>query len=491
LALPSKAGSLPPMIERIALGEESIKGQSAKDFDIEAGRLSAEMQSAFADVRQAWEGYKRRRGFSQASPLTVTREAWIYPLFERLGYTLRFQRAASQAGGQTYLISHRVGGAENAAPVHTVPVDHRLDERGQQRGSAHALLQEYLNRSDALWGLVTNGRELRLLRNGARSSRPSYLAIDLETIVEGNLYNEFALVYRLLHRSRLPEDGADPHECLLETWYEQGIEEGGRVREGLRVGVKAALETLGSGFLRHKDNDALRSKIADNRFTEAQLYRELLNLIYRLLFLMVAEERRLLFMPAPDAAARHDVYLRWYGVGRLRERAARRLGENGYNDLWEGLKETFRLFRDEPAAEKLALSALNGELFGVTALPDLEDRDTRLHNDELLDAIYQLSTFEERTGRKKAGAARRGNYAGLDVEELGSIYESLLDYHPKVSQESWSFALAAGSQRRETGSYYTPPELVRELIESALVPSMEERRDAAKTKEEKERRYCH
>jgi hypothetical protein len=260
LALPSKAGSLPPMIERIALGEESIKGQSAKDFDIEAGRLSAEMQSAFADVRQAWEGYKRRRGFSQASPLTVTREAWIYPLFERLGYTLRFQRAASQAGGQTYLISHRVGGAENAAPVHTVPVDHRLDERGQQRGSAHALLQEYLNRSDALWGLVTNGRELRLLRNGARSSRPSYLAIDLETIVEGNLYNEFALVYRLLHRSRLPEDGADPHECLLETWYEQGIEEGGRVREGLRVGVKAALETLGSGFLRHKDNDAFGAR---------------------------------------------------------------------------------------------------------------------------------------------------------------------------------------------------------------------------------------
>jgi hypothetical protein len=55
-------------------------------------------------------------------------------------------------------------------------------------------LQEYLNYSDVLWGIVTNGRELRLLRNSARSSRPSYVAVDVETILDGNLYNEFVLV---------------------------------------------------------------------------------------------------------------------------------------------------------------------------------------------------------------------------------------------------------------------------------------------------------
>jgi hypothetical protein len=476
------------LIERIALGEEGIKGQSARDFDIEPGRLSAELQSAFSDVRQAWEVFKRRREFSQASPVTVTREAWIYPLFERLDYMLRFQRAASQAGGQSYLISHHLGEAESATPVHTVSFDQRLDERGGQQRSPHALLQEYLNRSDALWGIVTNGRELRLLRNSARSSRPSYLAIDLEAIVEGNLYSEFALVYRLLHRSRLPEDGGDPHDCLLETWYQQSIEEGGRVRLGLRVGVKAALEILGSGFLRHQGNDALRAKIADGRLTEAHLYRELLSLIYRLLFLMVAEERRLL--AAPGADARHDVYLRWYGIGRLRERAERRVGEDAYGDLWEGLKETFRVFREEAAAAALGLSALNGELFGTEALRDLEDRDTRLRNDDLLAATRQLSMFEEKArGRRKAVVRRRVNYAGLDVEELGSIYESLLDYHPQVSQErSWGFALAAGSQRKETGSYYTPPELVRELIDSALVPVMQDRLAAAPSRGKKRAR---
>jgi hypothetical protein len=475
------------LVERIALGDETIAGQKPKDFGLEAGRLSAEIQTAFSDLRPSWEGFKRRRDFSQTSPVTVTREAWFYPLFERLGYSLRFQRAAAQISGQSYAISHRVGEAENATPVHTVAFNQKLDERGEQRRSPHALLQEYLNRSDALWGIVTNGRELRLLRNSARSSRPSYVAIDLETILEGNLYNEFALVFRLLHHSRLPAEGGDPHDCPLEAWYQQGIDEGGRVRDRLRDGVKAALETLGSGFLAHPANAPLRAKLDNGGVSDLQLYRQLLNLIYRLLFLMVAEERRLLFVPKAGEAARHEVYIRWYGIGRLRDRAERRATEDGYGDLWEGLKETFRLFRDEAAAKALALTALNGELFGFEACFDLEDRNTSLHNSDLLDAIRQLSLFEERTGRKKSGVPRRVNYRDLGVEELGSIYESLLDYHPQVLRDPWRFALTAGSQRKETGSYYTPPELVHELIESALVPVMEARRDAAKGKEEKER----
>ncbi len=474
------------LVEGIALGDTNVSGQQPKDFGLEAGRLSAEIQSAFSDIRLFWDGFKRRRAVSQASPVSLTREAWAIPLFEQLGYTLRFQRAAAQIGGQSYPISHRTGEAENATPVHIVAFDHKLGERGEARRSPHALLQEYLNHSDALWGIVTNGRELRLLRNSARSSRPSYVAVDLETILDGNLYNEFALVYRLLHRSRVPQDSGDPHDCLLETWFQQGIEEGGRVRDRLRVGVKAALETLGSGFLRHSANDALRHKLDGNGLTEIQFYRELLNLIYRLLFLMVAEERKLLILPAADSEARHDVYLRWYGIGRLRERAEKRTGEDGFGDLWEGLKETFRLFREEPAAEKLALSALNGELFGITALPDLEDRETRLSNKDLLDAIRQLSTFEEQAQRRKAGIRRRVNYGGLDVEELGSIYESLLDYHPQILRDPPGFALTAGSQRRETGSYYTPPELVRQLIESALVPVLQDRLAAAPTREAKE-----
>jgi hypothetical protein len=197
------------LVERIAKGDTDVPGQDAKSFCLDAARLSAEIQSAFSDIQQAWGFFKRRREFSQASLVTLTREAWAIPLFERLGYTLRFQRAAAQIGGQSYPISHRIGEAENAMPVHIVAFDQKLGERGEARRSPHALLQEYLNKSDALWGIVTNGRELRLLRNSVRSSQPAYVAVYLEPILDGNLYNEFALAYRLLHRTRLPPDGGD------------------------------------------------------------------------------------------------------------------------------------------------------------------------------------------------------------------------------------------------------------------------------------------
>jgi hypothetical protein len=181
------------LVERIALVDETVPGQKPKDFGLEAGRLSAEIQAAFSDVRVFWDAFKRRREHAQTSPVTLTREAWIIPLLERLGYALRFQRAGAQIGDQRYPLSHWEGEGENAAPVHIVAWTQPLGQRGDERRSPHALLQEYLNRSDALWGIVTNGRELRLLRNNARSSRPSYIAFDLDTILDGNLYNEFAL----------------------------------------------------------------------------------------------------------------------------------------------------------------------------------------------------------------------------------------------------------------------------------------------------------
>ena len=103
------------LVERIAAGDAAVPGQQPKDFGIDAGRLSADIQAAFSDIRSYWESFKRRREFSHASAVSLTREAWVIPLLERLGYTLQFQRAAAQIGGQGYPLSHRIGEAEAAA----------------------------------------------------------------------------------------------------------------------------------------------------------------------------------------------------------------------------------------------------------------------------------------------------------------------------------------------------------------------------------------
>jgi hypothetical protein len=467
------------LLERIAATPDAVEGQRPGDFGVE-GRLSEEIQGAFSEAGAHWVSFQARLRRGKERATTITRETWVGPLLEELGYDLRFQRAALQAGGNSYLISHRLGEDENAPPVHIVASDRELDKRGEAKQSPHAIVQDFLNRSDVLWGIVTNGKRLRLLRDTARFSRPSYIEFDLEGMMEGGLYSEFLLFYRLIHASRLPRGAADAHECLIERYHQQGIEEGGRVREKLRDGVKEAVEILGTGLLAHSDSGTFRDKFATKRIDDLGYYQQLLRLIYRLLFLMVAEERRLLFVASRERAVGQDIYTRWYSIARLRERAEGRLFDDGESDLWEGLKQTFRLFEDANTASELGLTALDGELFGRFACADLIDTKDipgpRLRNDKLLSAIWRLSTFEDSDGKKKQGPRRRVNFAGLDVEELGSVYEALLDYYPQVTVEGEAsrFELVAGSERKSTGSYYTPPELVRELIKSALEPVVAE-----------------
>jgi hypothetical protein len=291
----------------------------------------------------------------------------------------------------------------------------------------------------------------------------------LESILRDNRFNEFSLFYRLCHRSRFPGPEAEPTECVLENYYQQSVEQGGRVREHLRDGVEKALTILGTGFLRHPDNSSLRERLTTGRLAPADYHRQLLRLIYRFLFLMVAEERGLVVSTGQGAERRQAIYHEHYSVSRLRERAEQVVETSVFADLWMGLQRSFALFCYGPDDNPLGIPPLNGDLFSKHATEDLDG--THLYNHDLLVAVRHISTF------RANGAQQRVNYSALDVEELGSVYESLLDSQPAITELAGgpAFELREGSERKTTGSYYTRPELVYELIESALVPVMEER----------------
>ncbi len=470
------------LLDRIAAGDNNLPGQKTSDFGIDGSRrITDEIQSAFSDARSYWDAFQRRLERSHESRTTITREDWVAKFTELLGFeNLVVQRASAEVGTEKYFISHRAGDYPEAIPIHIVSIEQEIDRRDSGgRRSPHGLVQDYLNHSDALWGVVTNGKRLRLLRNIARLSKPTYLEFDIEGMLTGNLYSEFVLLYRLLHITRFPKQGVDAHECLLERYYQQGIEDGDRVRKKLRDGVEEALRILGTAFVSYPRNELLRRNLEGKALNSSAYYRQLLHLVYRILFLMVAEERKLISPVEEASAERQLIYARYYGIARLRERADRYFAGDLSIDLWLGLRQTFRILRDNEAAKKLGLSALNGELFSHLSCPDLEEAICT--NDALLKALRELSTF-----RDDSGVRRRVNYAGLDVEEFGSVYESLLDFHPQVALQPPQFDLVAGIERKQTGSYYTSPELVHELIESALVPVIQERLRTLKTREEQE-----
>jgi hypothetical protein len=258
-----------------------------------------------------------------------------------------------------------------------------------------------------------------------------------------------------------------PEKCLLEQWSNEAAESGTRALDKLRDGVEAAITALGSGFVAHPSNSEIRDRLRSGDLTTTTLQHEVLRVVYRLLFLLVAESRDLLHAPGtdPTAIAR---YKQFYSVDRLRTLAAQRRGSS-HDDLWTGLTVTMHgLWHD--GVPGLGLSPLGSSLWAPDSIASLAD--ARIDNRHLLDAIRALCYVRD----DEAKSDRVVDYKNLGAEELGSIYESLLELHAEVDVDARTFALttAAGNERKTTGSYYTPTSLISELLDSALDPVLDE-----------------
>ena len=338
-----------------------------------------------------------------------------------------------------------------------------------RRRSATQLLQEYLNADeDALWGIASDGCTLRLMRDNVSLTRPAWIEANLEKILTEGLFADFSALWLVIHASRFGAMDASPSDCPLERWRERGRIDGSAAKEKLRLGVEAALIELGAGFLENPANADLRDALQTGKLTRQAYYEELLRLVYRLIFLFAAEDRGLLHIPnVPDTARK--AYRHGYAVGRLRERCTRNTSLDRHHDAWDGLRALFdALAKGET---RLGLAALGG-LFIPSNLADLTR--CRIANRRLLKAIWHLSWF-----RPDGQPMTRVNWRDMQTEELGSVYESLLELIPVVHLETRDFAFTVGdaankgNERKTTGSYYTPDSLVQLLLTTTLDPVLD------------------
>jgi hypothetical protein len=135
------------------------------------------------------------------------------------------------------------------------------------------MLQDCLNRTAGhLWGIISNGSVLRLLRDTTSLTGAAYLEVDLAAMFDGELFEDFVLLYRLLHVSRFEvADGAPVSSCRMERWRTEAIEAGTRALDQLRDGVKDAIIALGTGFLKHPANAAFREDFDKDQAKRALL----------------------------------------------------------------------------------------------------------------------------------------------------------------------------------------------------------------------------
>jgi hypothetical protein len=471
LTIRSEGAILPPdLLQRIVAGDHELDGLKADDYHLPKGEKINEATSrAWNRLMGVWASFRAAaEKLADTDPGTsVTRERWLQPFFQELGYGRLLTTKAIEIDGKSYAISH----GWNRTPIHLVGCHVDLDRSSQRisgaaRSSPHSLLQEALNRSAShLWGFVTNGLQMRVLRNNASLTRQAFVEFDLEAMMLGENYADYVLLWLLCHQSRVEAD--NPHDCWLEKWSQAWKERGVRALDHLRRGVELAILALGRGFLSCPSNRQLRDHLRTASLDPQDYYRQLLRLVYRLLFLFAAEDRGLLLLPGEQHTPARARYLSYYSTSRLRRLAERRMGTR-HTDLFAALRLVMIKLSTDAGCAELALPALGGFLFSTSALPDLEGCD--IANFDLSEAIRALAVTVSN------GVRRPVDYKNLGAEELGSVYESLLELHPQVNLDAATFELsvASGHERKTTGSYYTPTSLIDCLLDSALDPVLDE-----------------
>lgn len=398
----------------------------------------------WASVSRAYRAVRAPVGASlgPASHPTHVLAIAVRPLVRWLGWPAPCPNPTSV--GHSLLVSLV---APRADPVALLVVPHGRAQSESRLSTAVALTHGHR------WVIVTDGRLLRLV-DGLRGDGRGYLDFDLDECARDD--ESLAWLARLIGPSAFVP-GTDRY---LPRRLDVSDEHGRRVCRALREGVVEALGTF-------------TAAVADAPGRRADLqacYADALTAVYRTLFLLFAEARLLVPMW-------HPVYRRGYSIDALRTRVAQSRPSRG---IWASLQAIARLAHAGADAGDLHVTPFNGRLFAPARAPLLDH--LALDDDRVASALGALC-FTRATA---PGGRQRIAYMELGVEELGSVYESLLDLEPVVQSTRRSTSAAQASPaiglrptaraaRKTTGTFYTPRAMADALVRETLAPLVEGR----------------
>ncbi len=431
---------------------------------------------AFKDgVARHHDALSRSRNPNEAR----TEEELIRPVLELLGWTeyvpqpsaaghedipdhLLFADAESKArGGNPFQYATVVEESKRFG----LALDSRDRKDRAQRGTPHGQILRYLATAEIesegriRWGILTNGSIWRLYDYRARPRASGYFEADLTELLQPGKEDDLRVFHLLFRRESFTlRDGA------TSTFLEEALAEGRRYEE------QVAQDLSGVVFERVFPNlvNALVQKSEESLVASRDAA---LIFLYRLLFVLYAEDRGLL--PVNDE--RYDDYGLRHPVRD--DIASRMAADDTYSAIatnyYDHLTTLFKLI--DKGDESIGLPPYNGGLFAVEAAPLLET--VRLADEEIAPIIYDLSHAED-----SQGVRRFVNYRDMSVQQLGSIYERLLEREP-VRDDDGNISIRPNPYaRKDSGSFYTSQELVDLIVERTLKPLAEERLNAFEDK---------
>jgi hypothetical protein len=455
--------------------------------------------------------------------------AFIQPVFEELGWKLIYQTFLS-GGKPDYALfaeDHSLDAALQAgkkspdfwafpklvadAKTWDLSLDHPAIIEGKHEYPPQQI-ERYLDRSHLDFAILTNGKFWRLIPRELQPQQrrfQTYLECELPKILDGwldvkdsiigqtELIDDFLRFY--LFFSPVAFRVVDGGKTLIARAIEGSSEYRVGVGEGLKSRAFEALRFCMEGFLGHAPNNL--DSDADLNHCRQQSF----ILLYRLLFIMFAEDRRLLPYRVNKS------YTDNRSLGSHRDSIATKLDRSaqgreddysmGSTAIWEDLSTLFDLIDSGHA--RYSVPAYNGGLFNQEEHPFLVDKKlSDWHSARVIDQLGRALDPE----KPKAGLFRV-DYRDLAIQHLGSIYEGLLELSPVFATEDMVVVIGTNKgrtiervqratdpipkgfrltdskygpgsiylqtdkgERRATGSYYTPDHIVDYIIERTLRP---------------------
>lgn len=375
------------------------------------------------------------------------------------------------------------------------PLDKRIDDPREELTNANPSFQivNYLVATGVDWGMLTNGRLWRLYYARARSRIDTYFEVDLAAALENGDVEAFRVFYQFFRAAAFRPD-PETNRSFLEAVYDGSATYGAELQDRLKELIfEEIFLDIATGFLAQRNQEG--DFASETQESLDEVFEGTLRLLYRLLFLLHAEARGLL--PIDEQQGYYQ-----YSLTRLKLDVAARIDRGRTlsrvsTDIWDDLKGLFRIIdRGEPG---LNVPRYNGGLFRQD-----EPRNTFLEQEQIAD--HFLAPALDRLTREldpESGQRRFIDYKSLNVEQLGSIYEGLLEFRLHVADEDLAVVRERGrevyqpasevndplgvigagqpylennrGERRATGSYYTPHYIVEYIVENTLGPVLDQR----------------
>jgi type I restriction-modification system DNA methylase subunit len=353
-------------------------------------------------------------------------------------------------------------------------VNHRLDAVSKKETPGrfpHQQIRDYLQEATDNqgkpyfnWAILTNGNMWRLY---CRNARPSdYFEFYFEKSLDSL---ENFIIFATLFRSQSFVKNNEGR-CFLDDLRDEALQFQTKLEDDLRKRVFNILENLANGFYKRPEN-----KITKDNLNE--LYQNCLIFLYRLLFILYAEGRGLLPVK-PYGVGSNKNYRERYSLQRLipRLKNYQEYTSEELIDLYEEILRLFHLINGDKSSvnQECNVPLYNGRLFDTDKFPKIDQ--WRIGEKTLGDVIRGLifTPVPERTEEQKTFSfGDTIDYADLEVRQLGSIYEGLLENHLEI-KDSGLKLVGDKAERKATGTYYTPDYIVQYIVENTIGPLCDE-----------------